>query len=196
MLMLDWLRGLFRSVLGRFIQRKSKMLFLGLDNAGKSTLLQMLALERLSSLPPTAMPHAQEIDAGPLRVTVFDCGGHAIARKVWRDYFAVADAIIFLVDAHDSKRFDEAKKELHELINCDELSHVPFLVLGNKIDLGRAASEHELRTALGLEVLVTGKSAHKQAECRAGQRPLELFMCSVVQRYGYGEGLRWLAQHV
>ena len=73
-----------------------------------------------------------------------------------------------------------------------QLNDVPFLMLGNKIDLGRAASEDELRVNLGLHHLTTGKG--KTAP--PGIRPMELFMCSVVKRSGYGEGFRWLSNYI
>jgi GTP-binding protein SAR1 len=73
------------------------------------------------------------------------------ARKLWRDYFASGvDGVVFIVDATDRERFPEAKRELDALLTSEELATVPFLILGNKIDLGRAASEEELRYQLGL----------------------------------------------
>ena len=65
-------------------------------------------------------------------------------------------------------------------------------MLGNKIDLGRAASEDELRVALGLHHLTTGKGKVPLS----GIRPMELYMCSVVKRSGYGEGFRWLSNYI
>lgn len=76
------------------------------------------------------------------------------------------DAIVFLVDAIDRERFVEAKKELDSLLSSDDLATVPFLILGNKIDMGRAASEDELRTSLGLHHLTTGK-VHGHAQLTA-----------------------------
>lgn len=70
------------------------------------------------------------------------------------------------------------------LLTDEDLAQAPFLILGNKIDLPSAASEDELRTALGIHNLTTGKEASPE---RAGLRPIEIFMCSVLKRQGFRE---------
>lgn len=95
------------------------------------------------------------------------------------------------MDAADRSRFAETKAELDALLSIEELGKTPFLVLGNKIDVPGAVSEDELRASLGL-YQTTGKGKVPLK----GIRPMEVFMCSVLMRQGYGDGIRWMSQYV
>lgn len=104
--------------------------------------------------------------------------------------------MVYLVDAYDKERFAESKKELDALLSDESLANVPFLILGNKIDLPYAASEDELRYYLGLTGLTTGKGNANANVGDTNVRAVEVFMCSIVRKMGYGEGFRWMSQYI
>eukprot|EP00042_Codosiga_hollandica_P047343 m.511605 g.511605 ORF g.511605 m.511605 type:complete len:193 (+) comp57429_c0_seq1:4287-4865(+) len=192
MWVLDW----FWSALAYLglTSKSGKLVFLGLDNAGKSTLLHLLRNDRLATVNPTLHPTSEELSIGGVTFTTYDLGGHKQARRVWKQYFPAVDAIVFLIDSNDRERFLEAKEELDSLLTDEQVKDAPILVLGNKIDIPGAAGEDELRSVMGLHGQTTGKGQIPRKELRA--RPLELFMCTVKGKQGYGEGFRWLAQYL
>eukprot|EP01147_Barroeca_monosierra_P008628 gene8628-10294_t len=192
MFLVDWFWGLLSSL--GLANKSGKLVFLGLDAAGKTTLLNMLRDGRVQAAPPTLYPTAEELSIAGITFTTHDLGGHKQARRVWKTYFPAIDAIVFMVDASNRERFDESKTELDALLSDEKIAEVPIVVLGNKIDLPGAASEEELRSVLGLMGQTTGKGTVPRSSLSS--RPLELFMCTVIKKQGYGDAFRWLSQYL
>ncbi|KFV16679.1 GTP-binding protein SAR1b, partial [Tauraco erythrolophus] len=164
-------------------KKSGKLVFLGLDNAGKTTLLHMLKDDRLGQHVPTLHPTSEELTIAGMTFTTFDLGGHAQARRVWKNYLPAINGIVFLVDCADHERLLESKEELDSLMTDETIANVPILILGNKIDRPEAIS-----TCVSLQGSIPLKELNA--------RPLEVFMCSVLKRQGYGEGFRWMAQYI
>jgi GTP-binding protein SAR1 len=192
MFLWDWINGAL-SFLGLY-KKSGKLVFLGLDNAGKTTLLHMLKDDKLAQHVPTLHPTSEELTLGNIRFTTFDLGGHAQVRRVWKDYFPAVDAIVFLIDVWDRERLNESMVELESLLSDEQLAACPILLLGNKIDKQGAAGEGEIRQMFNLHGKTSGQGNVPRDSLRS--RPMELFMCSVKQREGYGEAFRWLSQYL
>ena len=142
-----------------------------------------------------------EFKVGSLKLRAVDMGGHAIARRMWREYAKDADAVVFIVDSADRERFEEAALELHKLLAGGSLPvQAPVLILGNKVDLPHAAREEELYYCLGMDQLQGGGAPGGVPGGGVvgppGGRAVKLFMCSVFAGEGYVSGLEWLAQFV
>jgi GTP-binding protein SAR1 len=134
--------------------KKGRLLVLGLDNAGKSTLLTVLMRNEVVPTAPTHQPVTDEIKIGHMKLRAVDMGGHEIARRMWVQYSHEADGIVYIVDAVDRERFEEAAVELHKLLAASSLPpSAPVLILANKVDLPHAASQEELWYGLGLDEL-------------------------------------------
>ncbi|KAF9762803.1 Small COPII coat GTPase SAR1 [Nosema granulosis] len=131
------LNTVYEKTLANFVRgifsKPSSILFLGIDNAGKTTLVKKLKHGVNDTYMPTRHPSKSQIEIGNLRASVVDLGGHKAARVAWNNYFYNCDGIIFIVDVHDTERFEEVKEAYLNMRSLEKKA--PIAVLMNKVDL-------------------------------------------------------------
>ncbi|NP_001090333.1 ADP-ribosylation factor-like 11 like gene1 S homeolog [Xenopus laevis] len=160
------LSSLYKTLMG-FSGTKAKIIMLGLDAAGKTTVLYKLKLNETVCTIPTIGFNVETVE--PLRnvsFTVWDVGGQEKIRALWKHYFINTDGLVFVVDSADWQRFKEASLELETILDNDEMRGVPFLVMANKQDLPGARRPTEVAEALGL-MKIQGHQWHVQGCCAA-----------------------------
>ena len=134
------------------------VLFLGLDSVGKTAMLYRLKLNENVSTISTCGFNVERIQVTKeASFVIWDVGGGAKIHPLWRHYFSFnTQGIVYIVNASDSSRFNEAKYWLDWLVKTDELLDVPILVLANKQDLPNAVSPSEVAVAMGLDASAAG----------------------------------------
>ncbi|ESW95893.1 ADP-ribosylation factor 6 [Ogataea parapolymorpha DL-1] len=138
----------------RLLRRRNKevrMVMLGLDNSGKTTILYKLKLGHTQQTVPTVGFNVETIKYRNLVMNTWDVGGQERIRALWRHYFSGTDALIFVIDSADRSRLEEAKKELYKVINDRELTGCLLCVLANKQDKPGKMEQAELVKFLELE---------------------------------------------
>ena len=139
-------------------------LMLGLDAAGKTTLLYRLKLGVHALTLPTIGFNKETIRYKGIKMTVWDVGGDGKIRARWKNYFSNKQGLIFVVDASNIDRIDETRDELHKLLEEDELKNAVLLVYANKQDLSDAVKPQEFASRLELNT-ITHRPWHVQGAC-------------------------------
>merc|ERR1711953_698103 len=170
---------LFRNLFGK---KQMRILMVGLDAAGKTTILYKLKLGEIVTTIPTIGFNVETVEYKNISFTVWDVGGQDKIRPLWRHYFQNTQGLIFVIDSNDRERALEAKDELNRMLNEDELRDAALLVFANKQDLPNAMNAAELTDKLGLHN-IRNRSWYIQATCATSGD-------------GLYEGLDWLSNEL
>lgn len=140
-----------KGVFANFGSQDARILMLGLDGAGKTTILYKLKLnETVASIPTIGFNVETVTPVKNISFTVWDVGGQDKIRPLWKHYFNNTQGMVYVVDSSDRSRFNESRDELNWIVESDEMHGVPVVVLANKQDLPQAASPADLAAKLGL----------------------------------------------
>jgi len=171
--------SLFKQLFG---MRDMRILMVGLDAAGKTTILYKLKLGEIVTTIPTIGFNVETVEYKNISFTVWDVGGQDKIRPLWRHYFQNTDGLIFVVDSNDRERIAEARDELNRMLAEDELRDAVVLVFANKQDLPQAMNPAEITDKLGLHNM-RNRNWYIQATCATNGD-------------GLYEGLDWLSNQL
>jgi len=174
--------GLFMSKIWERMLGKVEMriLMVGLDAAGKTTILYKLKLGEVVTTIPTIGFNVETVEYKNISFTVWDVGGQDKIRPLWRHYYQNTQGLIFVVDSNDRDRIEDAKEELTKMLNEDEMREAVVLCFANKQDLPNAMTAAEVTEKLGLNQM----------------RNRQWFIQSACATTGDGlyEGLDWMSR--
>ncbi|TYK12862.1 ADP-ribosylation factor 1 [Cucumis melo var. makuwa] len=165
-----------------FAKKEMRILMVGLDAAGKTTILYKLKLGEIVTTIPTIGFNVETVEYKNVSFTVWDVGGQDKIRPLWRHYFQNTQGLIFVVDSNDKERISEARDELHRMLSEHELVDATVLVFANKQDLPNAMTVAEITDKLGLHSL-RNRRWYIQATCATSGQ-------------GLYEGLDWLSSNI
>merc|ERR1712031_87058 len=172
--------SMFSKIWARMLGNKEmRILMVGLDAAGKTTILYKLKLGEVVTTIPTIGFNVETVEYKNISFTVWDVGGQDKIRPLWRHYYQNTQGLIFVVDSNDRDRVEGAKDELNKMLNEDEMRDAVLLVFANKQDLPNAMPAAEVTEKLGLH----------------NMRNRQWFIQSACATTGDGlyEGLDWLS---
>ncbi|XP_034534840.1 ADP-ribosylation factor-like protein 11 [Notolabrus celidotus] len=131
-----------------------QVILVGLDSAGKSTLLARLLTGQVMDTSPTVGFNVGTLDLDKkTSLTVWDVGGQKSMRPNWRYYLDDCKALVFMVDSSDRGRMPEAQKALKKVLADERLRGIPLMVLANKKDLPDSMTIREISNQLDLPAL-------------------------------------------
>jgi len=168
-------------------ERELRILILGLDNAGKTTIVQSLCYgadtAALQQVEPTLGFQIHSLDYADFHLNLWDIGGQSSIRAYWRNYFEQTDGIVWVVDSSDASRLPLVQQELSRVLQQERLAGASLLIWANKQDVAGSLGVQEIAKALQLPKSDDG-------------RHWSIHACSGITGEGLLEGMDWLVQDI
>ena len=164
-------------------ERPYKVIVLGLNNAGKTSVLYSMLFGKLVPTQPTLGTNVEEFKFRNVNFCAWDLGGQELLRHSWSLFYAQTDAVIVVIDSADPARFDTIKGEMERFIVHPDLARSCVLVFANKQDIDGAVKPADLAVRLDLARLLAGHTWTIQGS-------------SAVQQTGLNDGLGWIVDNL
>ncbi|KAI8062375.1 ADP-ribosylation factor family-domain-containing protein [Gongronella butleri] len=165
-----------------FSKAEVKIIIVGLDNAGKTTILYKLLMDQVVTTTPTIGSNVEQIEYKNIKFIMWDIGGQESLRTSWKTYYIDTKAVIMVIDSTDVNRLHIAKQELHQMMESDQLQNASLLVFANKQDVKGALSAAKISDTLSLTSLK--------------ERQWHIQACSALTGDGLFEGLDWVVLQI
>ncbi|KAI8066575.1 ADP ribosylation factor [Gongronella butleri] len=153
-------------------EKEMRLLMLGLDNAGKTTILKRINGEPIDTISPTLGFNIKTLEHDMYKLNIWDVGGQKSIRSYWRNYFEQTDALVWVVDSADHLRLQDCANELHALLQEERLAGASLLVFANKQDIPGAMTELQIKEALRLDEIKTHHWAIQKCSAVTGENLL------------------------
>ena len=163
-------------------EHQIRLLTLGLDNSGKTTIIKSFLGEDPTSTSPTLGFTINTLKYNSNTINFWDIGGQTTIRSYWRNYFEETDGVIWVVDSSDKLRLNDSKEELHNLLKQEKLAGATLLVFCNKQDINGALTVEEIKNILQLDIITS--------------RHWIIMPCSAINGNGLENGLKWLIDDI
>ena len=166
-------------------EKEVRLLILGLDNAGKTTILKKFCGEPIDKIEPTLGFNIQTLEFKGFSLSLWDVGGQKSIRAYWKNYFESTDGLIWVVDSADRVRVELCKAELLSLLSQEKLAGASLLIFANKQDIVGALSSEEIAQVLELETDPIYQNRHWSIQS-----------CSAVTGDGLAGGVEWIMSDI
>eukprot|EP01112_Ceratiomyxa_fruticulosa_P008799 TRINITY_DN227_c0_g1_i9.p1 TRINITY_DN227_c0_g1~~TRINITY_DN227_c0_g1_i9.p1 ORF type:complete len:185 (+),score=41.34 TRINITY_DN227_c0_g1_i9:326-880(+) len=161
-------------LVGGFFQREYRILVIGLDNSGKTTLLDLIK-QRVDPNTNSVGFALEVVFVKKTVLNVWDVSGQEKIRPLWVHYFQNTQAVIYVIDASDEGRVSESKKELLRIMDTKEVEGIPFLLFANKHDVPNALQAGEITKLFELEKIKNNNYTVAQGSAKTGEGVMDAF---------------------
>ncbi|XP_008111756.1 putative ADP-ribosylation factor-like protein 5C [Anolis carolinensis] len=173
---------LFAKLLSVFGSREHKVIIIGLDNAGKTTILYQFLMNEVVHTSPTIGSNVEEIVMRKTHFLMWDIGGQETLRSTWNTYYSNTEFVILVIDSTDRERLTMTKEELYKMLAHEDLRNAAVLIFANKQDIKNSMSTSEISKFLTLSSIK--------------DHPWHIQGCCALTGEGLPAGLEWMVSRV